>query len=233
MEDFNDIGIKRELDWNRIRKLLAIGLFSSLLVFVSDMLLGWGIQDETKTGIIRILYVSASEGELFFSSLSGLFGITLEGLSFFGIYRLIVPYSGHYAHLYRTGIFGWMMFGACGFHVPVCALGFLLRRGVGEEAVRSSALYFVLPSLILFALSFVILSWAQIASFIKGYTPYPRWCWIFSLPVMMIVVMLLNLLGNREWVNAVTYSWISLSGIWMFSGLLLMMKRAEREEKRS
>lgn len=27
MSDFNDIGISRELDWPRIKKLLTIGLF--------------------------------------------------------------------------------------------------------------------------------------------------------------------------------------------------------------
>lgn len=29
MNDFNDIGISRQLDWQRIRKLLTIGLIAS------------------------------------------------------------------------------------------------------------------------------------------------------------------------------------------------------------
>ena len=39
-QDFNDIGISRELDWARIRKLLAIGLFAAALHFAGDMILG-------------------------------------------------------------------------------------------------------------------------------------------------------------------------------------------------
>ena len=40
MADFNDIGISRELDLPRIKKLLSIGLFASALHFAGDMILG-------------------------------------------------------------------------------------------------------------------------------------------------------------------------------------------------
>ena len=43
MADFNDIGISRELDLPRIKKLLSIGLFASALHFAGDMILGWGV----------------------------------------------------------------------------------------------------------------------------------------------------------------------------------------------
>lgn len=42
MTDFNDIGISRKLDMPRIKKLLSIGLFASVLHFIGDMILGWG-----------------------------------------------------------------------------------------------------------------------------------------------------------------------------------------------
>lgn len=42
MSDFNDIGISRELDWPRIKKLLTIGLFASVLHLAGDLILGWG-----------------------------------------------------------------------------------------------------------------------------------------------------------------------------------------------
>lgn len=74
------------------------------------MILGWGVEDETLTGISRMLsaYTSTSDTGLFIAGILGLIVITIEGLSFFGIYRLIVPYSEKYAHIYRSGIFGWM-----------------------------------------------------------------------------------------------------------------------------
>ena len=38
MSDFNDIGISRELDWPRIKKLLTIGLFASVLHLAGDLI---------------------------------------------------------------------------------------------------------------------------------------------------------------------------------------------------
>lgn len=72
MSDFNDIGISRELDWPRIKKLLTIGLFAAALL--------------------------------------GLFGVVLEGLACFGVYRLMAAKSPKYAHRYHSGIFGYLMF---------------------------------------------------------------------------------------------------------------------------
>ena len=116
MSGFNDIGISNELDMPRIKKLLSIGLFASVLHLAGDMILGWGVEDESFTGIFRMLsaYTSTSDGGIFAAALLGLFGMTLEGLSYFGIYRMIAPYSPKYAHAYRAGIFGYLMFGACG-----------------------------------------------------------------------------------------------------------------------
>lgn len=52
--EFNPIGIDSQLDWPRIRKLLSIGLFAAILTLIGDMMIGWGIQDETQKGLIRM-----------------------------------------------------------------------------------------------------------------------------------------------------------------------------------
>lgn len=44
MNRFHDIGISTRLDRQRIRKLLAIGFFASLLHVTGDMILGWGVR---------------------------------------------------------------------------------------------------------------------------------------------------------------------------------------------
>ena len=74
MTDFNDIGISRALDLPRIKKLLLIGLFASVLHFAGDMILGWGVEDETLTGIMRMLsaYTATSDGGIFAAALLGL-----------------------------------------------------------------------------------------------------------------------------------------------------------------
>ena len=152
MADFNDIGIPRQLDWPRVRKLLTIGVFGALLHLAGDLILGWGVEDESLTGLFRMLsaYTATSDGGILASALLGLFGMTLEGLSFFGVYRLMAERSPRDAHRYRSGILGYLIFGACGFHVPTCALVFLARQGLPEETLVKFALYFLLPATALF-----------------------------------------------------------------------------------
>ena len=77
-------------------------------------------------------YTSTSDSGLFAAALLELFGVVLEGLACFGVYRLMAAKSPKYAHRYRSGIFGYLMFCACGFHVPVCAAVFLMKHGLSE-----------------------------------------------------------------------------------------------------
>ena len=229
MSDFNDIGISRQLDMPRIKKLLSIGLFASVLHFAGDMILGWGVEDETLTGVMRMVsaYTATPDGGIFAATLLGLIGMVLEGLPFFGIYRLIVPYSPKLAHSYRSGILGYLMFGGCGFHVPTCALVFLTKHGLAEEVVLRYAAYFLLPAFALFWVFFLVLEITQIKAFAKGQTPCPKWSWVFSLPVGMVIAMLPGVCGNVPFANALACAWIAFGNLWMFGGLLAVVKRTK------
>ncbi len=229
MNNFNDIGIPRQLDIPRIRHLFCVGLLSAILSLIGDIILGWGVENEALTGIERMLsaYTGTSDGGIFAAALLGLFGITLEGLCYFGVYRLFAESAPKYAHSYRAGIFGYVIFGGCGFHVPVCAMVFLVKHGLEAELVQKYAVYFILPAFALFWIFFLVLAVTQIKVFAKGLTPYPKWCLIFSLPFGMAAAMLLNVFGNLALVNALTCAWISVGNIWMFGGLLATMKNAQ------
>lgn len=233
MNDFNDIGISRQLDWQRIRKLLTIGLIASAAHCIGDMLLGWGVEDETLSGLDRMLsaYTAASDGRIFAAALLGLFGMTLEGLSYFGAYRLIAAKAPRDAHRYRAGIFGYLLFGACGFHVPLCALVFLTKHGLAPALAERYSLYFLLPALALFWIFFAVLQATQIAAFAKGRTPYPGWCWIFSLPVGMLAAWLPKLAGNLPVLNGLFCAWIAIGNLWMFGGLLARLPQAQKAHR--
>lgn len=229
MKEFNEIGISRQLDWPRIRKLLAIGLFASVLHLIGDLILGWGVQDESYDGILRMLsaYTGTSDGGILAAALLGMFGVTLEGLSSFGIYRLMAEKSPEHAHRYRSGILGYIIFGGCGFHVPVCAMAFLMKHGFATELLLKYAAYFVLPGFVLFWVFFLVMQITQISAFAKECTPYPKWCWVFSMPVGMAVAMAITVFGNYPIGNAVSCAWISIGNLWMLGGLLAMMKKAQ------
>lgn len=239
MSTFNDIGIARQLDWSRIRKLFLIGLTGACMTFVGDWLLGWGVYDTGITGIGRKLsqYLALSDAKIFWSAFLGLIGISLEGLCYFGIYRLIS--SDKYAHIFRSGVFGYMLFAACGVHVPCLSSVFFYKHMTladPEEALDLSirfGAYFLLPAMILFLIFFAVMCVGQIGAFAKGYTPYPKWCWVFSMPVGMAMTMLLKFTGNHAITNALTAAWISIGNIWMFGGLLLMMPQAQKGAEHS
>lgn len=92
---YNDIGIDSTVDWARIRKLLMIGLIAGCMVFVGDMILGYGVYDSSLTGLERTLSakITKTDAQLFAAALLGFLGIPLEGLSYFGIYRLMAERS--------------------------------------------------------------------------------------------------------------------------------------------
>ena len=62
MSHFYSIGISEKLDVPQIRKLLTIG--ASLLHLAGDLILGWGTEQESPTGILRMLsaYTGTSDG---------------------------------------------------------------------------------------------------------------------------------------------------------------------------
>jgi len=240
MAMYNDIGIKNDLDWNRIRKLLRIGLFAGVMVLIGDMLLGWGVSDLALTGLEGKLsaYLALSDRRIFWSSILGFIGIPLEGLCYFAVYRMIAPWSARYAHRYRSGIFGYLIFGGCGVHVPCLACVFFYKAmmnaspDIALNATVRFGEYFLLPGMILFTAFFAVLSISQIAAFAKGYTPYPKWCWVFSLPVGMAAAYSLKLFGNHALTNALTAGWISIGNLWMFGGLLISAKKYAKIEDR-
>ena len=229
----NDIGIDKTLDKQRIRKLLIIGLFAGIMVFIGDFILGYGTGDESLYGLERKLssYLTLSDTQLFISALLGFIGIPLEGLCYFAVYRMIAPFSEKYAHIYRSGIFGYMIFGGCGVHVPCLACVFFYKYmmnvspGTAYESTIKFGIYFLLPGIVMFLIFFAVQSYAHIAVFAKGLTPYPAWCFIFCLPVGMAVTMILKIFGDVAITNALTAAWISIGNIWQFGGLLIMMKK--------
>lgn len=146
-EGYNTIGIDGNLDWKRIRKLFIIGLVAGIMVFIGDWLLGYGVADETLTGNERMLsaYLGLSDTRIFWSAFLGLIGIPLEGLCYFGIYRLMAERAPRLAHSFRSGVFGYLIFGACGVHVPCLAAVYVYNHLMEVSPEKAFELSMPLP----------------------------------------------------------------------------------------
>ena len=236
-ESFNPIAIGGELDMPRIRHLMKIGLFAGVMVLLGDMLLGYGAADTAVAHIPAAFarYLSVSDGRIFASALLGLIGIPLECLCYFAVYRLIAQKSEAYAHTYRAGIFGCLIFGGCGVHVPCCAAVFFLKKVYGFdpdlafEMTESYLIYFLAPATALFLIAFLILTLTQMRAFVKGLTPLPKGAWVFSVLFGLLAATLLKI-PNLPLTNALATGWISIGNLWMFGGLLFLTKDGPRKE---
>lgn len=142
-----------------------------------------------------------------------------------GVLQMLSAYTST-AHRCRSGIFGYLMFCACGFHVPVCTAVFLMKHGLSEALLTQYSAYFLMPPLVLFWIFFFVLVMTQIVAFRKGLTPYR--CCVFSMAFGMLVYFLAALLGNRPLGNALRCAWLAIGNVWMFGGLLVTMKKAQR-----
>lgn len=89
---------------------MTIGLFAAVLTGIGDFLLGYG-ESTAGSSIATSVMASApnlTDWQMIAGSLLGFFGIFLEGLACFAVYRLMADAAPKYAHLYRAGIFGYI-----------------------------------------------------------------------------------------------------------------------------
>ncbi len=223
----------RNPDWDRIAHMFKIGILASLLALIGgDMLLGWGTADMSLSGMEQYFsrYLTVSDIRIFWSGLLGMIGITLETMCFFGVYRIIASVSESYAHVYRAGLIGMLAFGSfC--HVMCCATIYYhnalyrIDPGIAIEETMKFAKYFLIPVSGIFFVFFLVMNIAQIMAFAKGKTPYPNWCWVFTMLTGIIEIAVMRLAGNRPWAYALSTGWLSIGSLVTFTGLLINMPK--------
>ena len=234
----NTIGIDHNLDRPRIKKLLTIGLFASILTGIGDFLLGY---TENTAGVSFATSVMAgapnlTDWQMIAGGLFGFFGIFLEGLSCFAIYRLMADAAPQYAHLYRAGIFGYIWLAPVGCHMNVGVLNlaykYLLQADATLAAKAADLLFFgfsqpVYLLLILFWLPMMVV---QFKAFSKELTPYPKKAKWFCVLIGAIPALALSaLLGPGTALGAgIGTMFLSFGNAWMFGGLLAAMPSQER-----
>ncbi len=233
--------MKKDMNWNRIALLLRIGIIGAFLILVGDVLMGWGIREMSLTGIERQAsqYLTVSDSRMFWSSILGLIGVPLAVVGHFGIYKLLKPYSQKYAKLYAIGILGFLTFGGAGVHMSSVEAAFFYKYMTAADphtAFASSvkfASYFLIPLYIALLTCWFILVYAHIRAILGGFSPYPRWCWVFSMQVGTLLISLISAFGNYALVNAVMVGAFSFGNIWALVGHLLMLCKAKENMKKS
>jgi len=234
----NTIGINHNLDRPRIRKLLSIGLFSAVLTGIGDFLLGYG--DSTAGGSLAASVMASApnlaDWQMITGSLLGFFGIFLEGLACFAVYRLMADAAPKYAHLYRAGIFGYIWLAPVGCHLNVGVLNlaykYLLQADEALAAKAADLLFFgfSLPIYLLLVIFWLPMMIIQFMAFAKGLTPYPKKAKWFCVPIGAVPALLLAvILGPNTALGAgIGTMFLSFGNAFMFCGLLATLPSEEQ-----
>ena len=237
----NTIGINHNLDRARIKKLLSIGLFASILTGSGDFLLGYA---EEIPGVNFASSVMAgapnlADGQMIAGGLLGFFGIFLEGLACFAVYRLMADAAPKYAHLYRAGIFGYIWLAPVGCHLNMGVLNMAYKYLLmADEAIANRAAQplfygFSLPVYLLLILFWLPMMVVQFKAFAMGLTPYPAKAkWFAVLPGSVPAFLLCALAGPSTALGAAFGTmFLSFGNAFMFGGLLATLPDQETFDK--
>jgi hypothetical protein len=234
----NNIGIDDNLNRNRIRKLLIIGLIASIITGIGDFILGYAIENEGTNFVTNVMSSASNlaDWQIISGSLLGLFGLFIEGLSLFAIYRLMADRSPKYAHIYRAGIFGYIWLAPIGCHLNMGLLNFAYKYFLemnpsrAEELAKTLFYGFSLPVYILLICFWLPMIIVQIKAFRKGYTPYPKFAWIFNTLIGSIPALVIGLLIGTDIAigHAIGTTFLSVGNAFMFLGLLLLLPSEEK-----
>lgn len=234
----NTIGIDRNLDRARIRKLLVIGLFASILTGIGDFLLGFA-DEVPATSIATIALAGApnlTDWQMIAGGLLGFVGIFLEGLAYFAVYRLMADAAPKYAHIYRAGIFGYIWLAPVGCHLNMGIMNlvykYLLPLDAATADLVADRLFwgFSQPAYILLVLFWVPMMIVQFLAFSRGLTPCPKEArWFSILPGALPAVILACLIGPGTALGAgIGTMFLSFGNAFMFGGLLATLPDQDR-----
>ena len=236
----NTIGIDNNLDRARIRKLLLIGLIASFMTGIGDFLLGYADEINTESIAASVMAgaVNLSDGQMIAGSLLGMFGIFLEGLACFGIYRLMADAAPKYAHIYRAGIFGYIWLAPIGCHLNMGILNMVYKYLLPLDAATAELVadrlfwWFSQPIYVLLAAFWIPMIVIQFKAFAKGLTPYPAYAKWFNVILGAIPTLVIaKLIGSDNPIGpAIGTMFLSLGNALMFGGLLAVLPSEDQFE---
>lgn len=234
----NTIGIDHNLDRDRIKKLLTFGLIGSVLTGTGDFLLGFAAET-SGTNLAASVMSGApnlADWQMIAGGLLGLFGILLEGLACFAIYRLMADAALNYAHIYRAGIIGYIWLAPVGCHLNMGILNmaykYLLQADETIAAKAAEPLFygFSLPVYILLMIFWLPMMIVQFKAFSEEKTPYPKKARWFNVIVGAIPAYVLSaIVGPHTALGAaIGTMFLSFGNGFMFGGLLATLPEREQ-----
>lgn len=216
--------------------LTLVGLFGAVIILIGDFLMGWGVRNESIQGIEGYIYqyLTLSDSRMFWAAILGVIGVPITTIGHFAFYKIIKQYTQKHAKIHAIGSLGFLTFGGAGVHVSSIATAFFykyMKLANPDNALNLSikfACYFPLPLYIALFICAIILSYVQIKTIASGLSPFPRWGWIFSMPIGAILVTPVIFFGNHPIVNSLMVGALSIGNIWYLCGFLYLISKTKQ-----
>lgn len=214
------------------------GLAGAVLTGAGDFLLGYAEETPGMNFASQVMSGAANlaDAQMIAGGLLGMFGILLEGIGCFAIYRLMKQHAPKEARLYLAGIIGYIWLAPVGCHLNMGILNmaykYLLMEDPALAAKAAEPLFygFSLPVYLLLVLCWVPMMIIQFRIFAQGKTPYPAKAkWFGILPGTIPAFLLSFLLGPHTALGAaVGTMFLSFGNAFMFGGLLKLLPSQDR-----
>lgn len=226
------------LDIKRVKKLLVIGIFGTILGIVADFIFGFNKYDASLTSSAKrfSLYENVSDARFIAGNVLGIIGVILQTLCLFSIFRLINDKDKKLAHIYRSGIILLTVVGPFGGHSLFISMFYVYKkiyelsgREVALEVATSYMMAFLLVALILYIIAALIIVISQVVAIIKKRTILPKYNAIYSIArglILTLIFMCINV--NNEFINAMMVSGLNFGFLIMYVGILINVIKYER-----
>ena len=214
----------------KAERYLKIGLFGAVLTLIGDLLIG-AAKFPDGANMIDGYFAIALAIPAWRPILGGLIGFVGICLEFCGLMTLCplirekMPRGGQF---YKLSMYVYLAVGGGAVHLP-CGVFMWLYKSVTEAAGQTVGydismkylLYILAPVTVVFTVFFIGASIVQFIAFIRGRTPFPKWCCVFNLLIGKVVFNSARQIGNTAFINGIGTSNMSLGAIVMFTALLL------------
>ena len=215
----------------KMKKYLLLGIIGGIFSMIGDCLL-CGVSSYGAGGGIDKYAVIAQKISYTRIGLAGFFGyigIPVTVFGFYVLYMSLADQESLAAKFYRVSLYGYLALGGA-VHVVCCYLVTGIKKDLeaGADNLLMTVLHeqggYVIPSMVIFLIFYLIHVAAMIYLVAKKKTFLPAWMWIMNPLTFKILINAFGRLGNSAVLNGILCSNMSLGAIIIFAAWWILLK---------
>lgn len=209
---------------NKVKKYLVLGIIGGILTMIGDCLLCGTDSYGAAGGLDRyaVMAQKISYSRIGLAGFFGFIGIPVTVFGFYVLYMSLADKESLAAKLYRVSLYGYLAMGGA-VHVICCYLMTGIKKNLeaGTDSLLLAVLHeqggYVIPSMAVFLMFYLMSVVTMIILVAKKKTPLPAWMWIMNPLTFKLLINLVGRLGSSAVLNGILCSNMSLGAIVIFA----------------